>query len=333
MDDQHTPDAAGGAAGPVGGAGAVGVAETVEAVGSGHAGALIAQATGLLVEAGGVRGWSASDDEVLAAVRAAHAAQAVLAGVWLALLRQLQARPGAVPGAAGGKAAATFLVHALNVNRAQANRDVATAAATDPDGDHLPRLGAALAAGEISAEHARVAAAAVAKLPAAVKRHVDQDGRTGLQRLDAFLLRYCREHPPSTIAVLGRELLALVDPDRATDLTGDAHRRRSGGYHTDFLGMTHVNFVLDPADAVEVIAALERYAAPRPAGTAVDEHGQPVEVVDERTRAQRLADGLLALVRAADHTARHLPTPDQPAPDTEPEPEAGPEPGDPQAGP
>src|SRR5512135_87397 len=102
MDDQHTPDAAGGAAGPVGGAGAVGVAETVEAVGSGHAGALIAQATGLLVEAGGVRGWSASDDEVLAAVRAAHAAQAVLAGVWFALLRQLQARPGAVPGTAGG---------------------------------------------------------------------------------------------------------------------------------------------------------------------------------------------------------------------------------------
>jgi len=268
-------------------------------LGADRVGELLSQVMGLLAEAGQVRGWSASDEQVLANVRLGHQAVAVVEGLRLGLVRQLQSRPEAVPGASGGKAAATFLVQALRVSPVQAGRDVATAVAIDPQVGELPLLGAALAAGEISREHADVAVAAVAKLPASAKRQVDDQGRSGLQRLDVFLLRYCRTHAPATIGLLGRELLQLVDPDRATRLDGDSYARRGLSYSVDAFGMTQGRFTLDPVAGAQVISALQAHAVPRPAGTAVDQDGQPVEVPDQRTRRQRLADGLLEIAEKA----------------------------------
>ncbi|HEX2808694.1 MAG TPA: DUF222 domain-containing protein, partial [Kineosporiaceae bacterium] len=156
--------------------------------GADRVGELLSQVMELLGEVSEIRGWSASDEQLVANVRLGHQAAAVVEAMRLGLVRQLQARPQAVPGASAGRAAATFLIHGLRVSPAQAGRDVATAVAIDPQVGDLPLLGQALAAGEISREHVDVAVAAVAKLPAAAKRQVDTHGRSGLDRLDAFLL-------------------------------------------------------------------------------------------------------------------------------------------------
>jgi hypothetical protein len=115
--------------------------------GADRVGVLLSQAMDLLAEAAQVRGWSSSDQELTTQVRLGHQATAVVEALRLGLVRQLQARPEAVPGASAGKAAATFLIHALRVSPAQAARDVATAVAIDPDTGDLPLLGQALARG------------------------------------------------------------------------------------------------------------------------------------------------------------------------------------------
>jgi hypothetical protein len=79
----------------------------------------------------------------------------------------------------------------------------------------------------------------VGRLPSRVTSMVLDDGRTGLEWIDAFLVKYCREHPPGTIRQLVREMLHLLQEDQ---------------------------FALDPAAGAEVVAALEAFAAPTRAG-------------------------------------------------------------------
>jgi hypothetical protein len=66
-------------------------------------------------------------------VAESNAVGAMFEATRLDLIRDLDHRPEAVPGARVGTTAATFLVHGCRVSPGQAHRDVAAAHALDPD--------------------------------------------------------------------------------------------------------------------------------------------------------------------------------------------------------
>ena len=109
-------------------------------------------------------------------------AQAAVAGVEagrLGLVRDLDARPTAVAGAAPGRTAVTFLVHACRVSPGQAHRDVAAAHALNAESGALPQMGAAPASGEVSRAHVDVAVRTLTRIPTHLTRVVDAEGVSG----------------------------------------------------------------------------------------------------------------------------------------------------------
>jgi hypothetical protein len=137
----------------------------------------------------GVRTWSLPDAEMRQVVADGYAAVAAVQAAVLGTVRDLDDRPEAVPGARVGTTAATFLVHKVRVSPGQAHRDVAAAHAIDPDRGELPRLGAALAAGEVSRAHVDVAVRAVTRIPSHLTRAVGETG-AGAERMDALLTEH-----------------------------------------------------------------------------------------------------------------------------------------------
>ncbi|MFN8074528.1 MAG: DUF222 domain-containing protein [Kineosporiaceae bacterium] len=262
-----------------------------------------------------------------------------VAAARLHLIAELDARPGAVAGAAAGRVAQTFLTGACRVGAGQAGRDVAaartlpiataaatldtaadtadldpTAAATDPaavagvvvpgslmgggGAGRLPVLAAAFAAGAVSRAHVDVAVKALSRIPSHLLAHVDEEGRSGLDRVDAFLTEQAHRHSPATLDRLVRHLVEVVDPDGSGGFDPRAHERRSCTTAVDSLGMLVGRFALDPVGALTFATAMDAFASVPPPGTAADEHGEVVEVGDTRTRDQRRAD---ALVLMAEH--------------------------------
>jgi hypothetical protein len=206
------------------------------------------------------------------------------------------AHPEAVGAALSGKqAVVSVLTQGLRVSGGQASRDYATAMATADTGP-LPRLGRSLIEGVVHREHLDVAARAVEHLPRELGRRVAPDGEVGWTVIDRLLDERAREGAAGTVKELGVQLRDVLDPDRVQDLSQDAYTRRRASFRTDEFGMLDFRAVLDPATGLQVVAVLEAHAAPRPAGTAVDEHGERVEVLDERSGAQRLADAFVDLV-------------------------------------
>ena len=106
---------------------------------------------------------------------------------------------------------------------------------------------------------------------------------TGVQAIDDLLTAQSQVLPPSTVDVLGRQIVARLDPDRAERFDADAYRRRTYTWSRDFAGMGVYKFVVDPATDALLQAAIDAWSAPRPTGTALDEHGRIVRVPDERT--------------------------------------------------
>ena len=184
--------------------------------------------------------------ERLDSLRAAQLVKAAADSVYLRLA-DLRARPEAVPGAASGMVAETFLTEGLRVSRGQACRGVRAAVAVAEGSGTMPTLAAAFAAGEITREHVDVAVSAVSKLPVAVKRLVSGDGTTGLRVLDELVTVQAKAGPPGTVDQLGKDLLVVMDPDRACRLEEDAVTRRGGSHTVGYLGMHLFRFVLDPA--------------------------------------------------------------------------------------
>ncbi len=279
-----------------------------------------------------------SDGELRQALARAAGLLAQTQAAYLHLVAALDTRPDAVPGAATGKTAATFLIHATHRDPGAAARDVAAARHLDPTGagvgvpdardtpmhkNALPELGAALRRAEISREHVEVILAALPGLPTTVLDHVDEDGIRGLDRIDAFLTDHATRHPPAALRRITRHLQAVLNPDGRDPGT---HERRALNMSTDTHGMLIGRFALDPAAGTLLRNVIHALAAPRPttpAGT--DPDGQPtLPLRDERTPEQRRADALTHLARLA---LGHRPTPQQhPDPDeTQAEPQAEPQ--------
>jgi hypothetical protein len=240
-----------------------------------------------------------SDAEARQTVADAYAVVAAADALLLKVVRDLDGRPEAVPGARPGKTAATFLVHACRVSPGQAHRDVAAAHALDPDGGELPELGAALANGEVSRAHVDVAVRAVTRIPGHLTRAVDDDGVSGAERVDAFLTEQSKVLAPYATDRLAQQLLATLDPDGADRFDPAAFERRGLHCAVDATGMLVGRFQLDPAAAATVKAALDHYAAPTPQTLSEGEDGQQTLLGDDRTRPQRYADAFTAIARQA----------------------------------
>jgi hypothetical protein len=240
-----------------------------------------------------------SDGELLDSIRAVEQVKAAADSVYLSLLATLQSRPEAVPGAAPGGAAVTFLAEGLRASRGRAARDVRASVAVASGTGSMPALAAAFAGGEITREHVDVAVAAVNKLPAAVKRLTSEDGTTGLQVLDGLVTEQAKTGQPGTVDRLGKDLLMVMDPDRACRLDEDAVQRRGGSHMVDYSGMHLFRFALDPATGAQVMPIFAAYAKPAPAGPGEGEDGQEVLFPDRRSHSQRMADAFAGIVRDA----------------------------------
>lgn len=225
--------------------------------------------------------WSLSEPEVLALRVGLERVAARLDAAKLAATRQIESRDAAR--AAGAPSTQVWLQAVVRLRPAAAKEEVALAAALDGE---LAATGAALVAGDVSAAHAGETRRALAALPAAVPTQTRRDG-------EAFLLARSRAFRPDQVAVLGRHLLHVLDPDLGARLARDEQA------HTDaaHLTLTHrgdgsrdLRGHLDAEAGALLAAALDPLAAPRPAAD-----GTP----DPRPAARRRAEALLELVRLA----------------------------------
>ena len=190
----------------------------------------------------------------------------------------------------GAKSTAEWL--RLRHKQAGSGRDVAAARATAPGGD-LYELGQALADGRVSREHLDVAVRSLGRIPAHLKD--EQRGKVA-----QFLTEQSEQFAPRDFEDVAKALLAVLDPDGAHSFDPDAHQRRSLSMAHDATGMTAGRFLLDQIGSAWFSTALQHYAAPDPAACGVDEHGQPtLPVKDPRSAAQRLADALVLMAKAA----------------------------------
>jgi hypothetical protein len=103
-----------------------------------------------------------------------------------------------------------------------AGRDVRAAKALDPDGDLLPGLGTAFAAGEVSRHHVDVAVAARNNIPKRLLTPVDENGVSGAQKVDQELTSHARTYCPKTAQGLAGYLLAVLDPTGQNRFDPDA---------------------------------------------------------------------------------------------------------------
>src|SRR5204862_2122554 len=121
--------------------------------------------------------WAQSDAESRELTAAAFALLNTAQAFYLATVRDLDSRPGAVAGARPGRVAKTFLE--MRLRRSKAGADVTAAHALDTD---LPLLGEALTAGEVSREHVDNAVRTLTKVPG----HFRETDRVR-HRIDAWL--------------------------------------------------------------------------------------------------------------------------------------------------
>jgi hypothetical protein len=148
--------------------------------------------------------WSMSAEETAEALVAVTRLLAQAAQLQMRLLAH--AEEVGVGAATGTTSPAAWLAHATNTTRAAAHR--AARLGRGLDGDHA-EVDAALAAGNVTADQASVIVHAVDELPTDL---VDADT---VARARRFLLDAADHHDATSLRVLGRRLLEVVDPDAA----------------------------------------------------------------------------------------------------------------------
>lgn len=231
------------------------------------------------------RAWSCTDDEIVDATVLAARTLAAARATYLAVLAQAVSRAGAAPVVAAVAGRTTL-------SGGRVLGDVEQAQALGTDGP-LPGVGAALAAGTTTAEHAALAVRALASIPARMVRERAAE-------LDALLTSHATTFTAPVFPRLARHLLHTLDPDRADRFDPDAHQRREAHLGIDSTGMGQLRAQLDPHATATLKAVLDALSAPTPS-----QDGVP----DARTAAQRRADALHEMARAA---AGNLPAGDGP---------------------
>ena len=186
----------------------------------------------------------------------------------------------------GCRTAAALLRQLLNCSAAEAGSRLSLADDLVPgrsmiSGEQLPpklpALAAAVAAGDVSAEHVRLIRHTLRRIP----NTVDQPTR---DQAEHDLVDYARELDPEQLRHACARMLMCLDPDGSLGSTED-ERRRGRAFtigRQDRHGMYPVTGLLDPETGALLRAALEPLAAPR----------HTAHERDTRTVSQRMHDAV-----------------------------------------
>jgi hypothetical protein len=226
--------------------------------------------------------WALSDAESRDLVTLAAGVRSAADAVYLKTVLDLDTRQDAVAGARPGKVAVTFLRQRLRRTRAAA--DVTAAHALEDD---LPRLGDALAAGEVSREHVDVAVRTMKRIPQHLR---DQK----CAEIDTWVTGVSKEFAPAQTDGLARRLLEVLDPDGSDTFDPNAIDRRELTITRDATGMVLIRGQLDAGSAAPLLAAMDHLSAPWPRD---DRDALPI--LDTRTKGQRNADAITLMARLA----------------------------------
>ena len=213
--------------------------------------------------------WSLGDQDVLAALEARERLAAQLDGLGLELVAHADAR--GVAGALAAPSTVALLRERLRIRPGEASFRVRLA--SDPQ---LAATRDALAAGDITAGHARVIEDVVPRLPEPVRAEAQ-----------AFLLDAAAGFDPAQLGLLGRHLRHVVDPDAADKQEQGAAGRRELRVADRGDGTDVVRIIWEHEATAKLLAALGPLAAPQPA-----EDGTR----DPRPASQRRADALVSLL-------------------------------------
>jgi hypothetical protein len=243
---------------------------------------------GALDDLAGIAWDTASDDELLAAVRDLETWSRRLYAVTLAVTAEIDIR--GIATACGATSTAVLLRQLLRISPGQARRRIADARAVRPAvaltgevlAPVLPVAAAALEAGTISDQHLLVIRRTVERLPSAVEDAV----RAGVE---TELVEHATQFDPVQLVKLAHRVRAHLDPDGTLLDERQAVARRELSFAPDLDGTVAIRGRLDAEAAAIVQTALDPLAAPLPA----DEQG----VKDTRTPARRRADALVQAAR------------------------------------
>jgi hypothetical protein len=223
--------------------------------------------------------WTLTGETLRANVDAYFQRRSQLDAIGLALIAEAHAQGVAV--SQGATNTATWLRDRQRVSIHLAHQLVKLAAWLQDEG---AQTGAALAAGSVNLEQARVIAAAVADLPA--------EFRTDGQQ---YLIEQAATFGPKELTALGQRLFEVIAPEQAEAREQDRLERAEKRAHTGRAfhltdtgaGRVRLSGWLSTADAAVVNAAIDPLCSPRGGGA------------DLRTPTQRRADALVDVCRLA----------------------------------
>ncbi|QCC76465.1 HNH endonuclease [Nocardioides daphniae] len=198
----------------------------------------------------------------------------------------------------------TWLAHHGRVRRADAMADLRLAEALDRG---LPVLARALREGAVNLAQARVVAGAVGELP-------DRVGQDVVALAEAELVRLAADHDPKELAVLGRRILEVVDPERFEDeerrRLDDAEKRAQEKQRLRIRavgdGTTRISGVVPDAVAARLATYLHAFTNPRLADGAVRRTSDEQSDVEKNgfghgvNRPRQLAEAFAQLLETVD---------------------------------
>jgi hypothetical protein len=248
--------------------------------------------------------WGLSDDEVEAALDRWETTRARHASLGLRLIAEVDGRD--LGRRVGATCTAAWLRHRYRIRPADAKWLVNTAnrigcADTgagptdygvntgDISGGGMPATGAALAAGEVSVDHAVVVAKTMDNLPATLEP---------AQRVaaEAELAGMARQFDPATLQRLGGCLVDVLAPDTLDEDEDDAVAKREL-YLSDMTGRVRGRF--DPEALAMIQAMLDPLTTPQ-----TGEDGAK----DTRSAGRRTADALVEIARRVLNHGQLVPT-------------------------
>jgi hypothetical protein len=220
--------------------------------------------------------WARSPDEVVGFLDRVQVLEQRLAGLKLHLVREVDSLD--VPGKQGAASMVSWLRDRHRVSGGSAKRTVDLARALDAE---VPTVGAALDAGAVNVEQARIIAATVGRVPGRVKAEAETS-----------LVGYAATFPPKELGRLAERILEHVDAELAAQqetsqveaAERDAYARRELTL-VDVPGTSRVRVHgwLDREGAALLRAAIDPLSAPR----------RGPNEADLRSPGQRRADALV----------------------------------------